>query len=213
MAMDKSEQRRLKRFAHLAGNGAILDIGFAQNPNPYLKNVVGADIRGPKPRNYKSIHLVNLNSKPLPFKPKSFDAVIAGGVIEHVENPSHVLRECNRVLKDDGMLIVSTPQAHYYWSYLHTILRRWIRDRDEGAHLSNWGILDFTRLLKKNGFDCFKLYGDVLTIPKLPVKIPVGPFPMLSWDVTYVCRKVSSPDRTIHTIVDEKYTRLRVKHN
>jgi ubiquinone/menaquinone biosynthesis C-methylase UbiE len=31
-------------------------------------------------------------------------------VIEHLEKPKEVIKECHRVLKDDGLLIITTPK-------------------------------------------------------------------------------------------------------
>lgn len=42
------------------------------------------------------------------------DVVLSTQVLEHVEDPAGYLRECRRLLKDDGILILST---HGYWMY------------------------------------------------------------------------------------------------
>jgi len=47
----------------------------------------------------------------LPVPSKSFDVVCAFEVIEHVPDAAKVLREIQRVLRDDGVLVVSTPQV------------------------------------------------------------------------------------------------------
>jgi SAM-dependent methyltransferase len=135
--------------------------------------------------------------------------VIIGGTIEHVENPSHVLREINRVLVHDGRLVLSTTQANYYWTFAHNVLRRWVRDQDEGQHLSNWDILSMIRLLKRNGFEVIKVYGTSFTIPPFRFEIPCKPFPMLGWDVVYFCRKRREPDNRFHTNVNDKYVKLK----
>lgn len=46
---------------------------------------------------------------PLPYCDKAFDYVCCTEVIEHVENPFALLREFWRVLKEDGLLFLSTP--------------------------------------------------------------------------------------------------------
>ncbi len=51
----------------------------------------------------------DLNNEDLPFEEKSFDCVVMLEVIEHLKNPYFVLREINRVLKAEGVLILSTP--------------------------------------------------------------------------------------------------------
>jgi len=38
-----------------------------------------------------------------------FDVLVSIGVIEHVHNPGNYLKECNRVLKKEGLLILATP--------------------------------------------------------------------------------------------------------
>jgi SAM-dependent methyltransferase len=50
----------------------------------------------------------DLNTK-LPFPDRTFDIVVSVEGIEHLENPHSFLRELNRVLKDDGRLILTTP--------------------------------------------------------------------------------------------------------
>lgn len=40
---------------------------------------------------------------------KKYDVVIAGEIIEHILDVNKFLSECNRILKDDGYLILSTP--------------------------------------------------------------------------------------------------------
>jgi SAM-dependent methyltransferase len=45
----------------------------------------------------------------LPFDDASFDIVTCMEVIEHVDNPARVIDELHRVLKPDGLLLLSTP--------------------------------------------------------------------------------------------------------
>jgi len=45
----------------------------------------------------------------LPYPDASFDYVTCTEVIEHLQNPFNALRECARVLRPDGVLVLSTP--------------------------------------------------------------------------------------------------------
>jgi SAM-dependent methyltransferase len=51
---------------------------------------------------------LDLNAR-LPFRDGSFDGVVAIEGIEHLEDPYHLAREFSRVLRPDGLLILSTP--------------------------------------------------------------------------------------------------------
>ncbi len=190
--------------------GMCLDIGFAHNPNRFLKDAVGIDIQAvPKPQNYKETYVLDLNINKFPFENNTFDTVLAGDIIEHVENPSQLLREINRVLKENGTLLLSAPHATHWWTVLHTwFLRSFVNDPDIGEHLSNWTILDMKRLLKLNGFETKKIWGTACEIPKLKIIIPVKHFPLLGWIVLYEAVKKNIPVDFIYL----NYKKQIVKH-
>jgi ubiquinone/menaquinone biosynthesis C-methylase UbiE len=50
-------------------------------------------------------------SENLPYDNKSFDTVYSSHVLEHVNDVSMTLKEMNRVMKDDGVLIIGMPTA------------------------------------------------------------------------------------------------------
>jgi len=50
----------------------------------------------------------------MPFASRAFDLVVAFEVIEHLDDQRGFIKECARVLKPDGLLIVSSPNRLYY---------------------------------------------------------------------------------------------------
>jgi 2-polyprenyl-3-methyl-5-hydroxy-6-metoxy-1,4-benzoquinol methylase len=48
----------------------------------------------------------------IPFPDLSFDIVILFDVIEHVQDPENVMKDAARVLRDDGVLFVETPNKY-----------------------------------------------------------------------------------------------------
>ncbi|MGE4421839.1 MAG: class I SAM-dependent methyltransferase [Pseudodesulfovibrio sp.] len=116
MSIDLPDKKRLKLLAGLA-EGETVDVGSHDVQNPYLSDVIGFDLKNPKsiPQNYR--HFVEgdcqiINSF---FEPSSFDTIIAGELIEHLENPASFLRGCLSILKDSGKLLITTPNP-YHWS-------------------------------------------------------------------------------------------------
>jgi Methylase involved in ubiquinone/menaquinone biosynthesis len=54
------------------------------------------------------------NAEKLPFDDNSFDIVVSFETIEHLENHQALFSEIKRVLKPDGILIISTPNKLFY---------------------------------------------------------------------------------------------------
>lgn len=92
-------------------SGHVIDIGGKK------ENKRG-DFRPPLSQ-VKSWQYVNLdkstnpdfccNAESIPVNDDSFDTALLCEVIEHLEKPEKVLREAFRILKNDGVLIISTP--------------------------------------------------------------------------------------------------------
>lgn len=74
-------------------------------------------------------HYADIND--LPFPDASFDTVICGEVLEHIESPGKGLAELERVCKPDGKIIISLPVSKAHWEFKghlwglehHSILR------------------------------------------------------------------------------------------
>lgn len=56
-----------------------------------------------------SVYECNIEKEALPFEDDSFDILICNQVLEHLKEIHHVMDECHRVLKEDGLLLVGVP--------------------------------------------------------------------------------------------------------
>ncbi|MHC1635416.1 MAG: class I SAM-dependent methyltransferase [Candidatus Methanospirareceae archaeon] len=79
----------------------------------------------------KGIKALFSNLEHIPFPDKSFDVVLALDILEHLFDPIFVLREANRVLKDDGILLISIPNAANIYSRLVFLFTGEIKDAAE----------------------------------------------------------------------------------
>ena len=109
----------LREAAPLA-RGRLLDVGCGEKPyeeifRPHVKEYVGVEYRdtftetaaadaqrGRGPDFY-------YDGKRLPFDDGAFDTVVSFQVLEHTPDPEGLVREMARVLKKDGLLILTAP--------------------------------------------------------------------------------------------------------
>ena len=119
---DWDEERKLKAFKWLGVFGLsrkyILDLGCGTATyTPYLgesfENVIGLDlsysnIKIAKEIDKKSEYICG-DGLNLPFKDRSFDAVFVGQVLHHFPDVTEPLKEINRVLKKNGILLNIEP--------------------------------------------------------------------------------------------------------
>ncbi len=129
-------------------NGRILDAGYSIGGihGRFLekfgtKNVYGIDIETKEDLG----HYKNADAERIPFPRDFFDSVFAGELIEHVVNPEKFLAEANRVLKKNGVLIITTPNRK-------SLVNRVFHSYETPIHIS---LFDFPKLrgaLERNGF-------------------------------------------------------------
>lgn len=107
----------------------------------------------------------------LPFQDSSFDVVCCLDVIEHVEDPFHVARELERVLRSGGRLVLSTPNVlrvasrfWFFWRGFHSAFSPQLMGIDPlvaghlphkitpfGFHVNPLSLLDLILVLQRSG--------------------------------------------------------------
>lgn len=109
-----------------SGKNKVLDIGCGSSKIiQNLPEAIGLDKDSKKLRYLRKTnkHLVNASINDLPFKDNSFDTVICSQVIEHIKVDKKTFCEMNRVLKNNGKLIIGTPDysttSWRFWEWIY----------------------------------------------------------------------------------------------
>lgn len=135
----KSYELTIPKYIDKNKNYKILDFGCGEKPykyifNPYINEYIGVDI--------VKTSDTDVFIKPesdLPFDDEEFDIVISSQVLEHVENVDFYLKECHRVLKLNGIFLLST---HGTWQY-----------HSSPVDVQRWTSYGLKKLLEKYKFD------------------------------------------------------------
>jgi len=108
----------------------VLDIGCHNGQrdfklSPFVKSITAFDydkkaIKNAKnwqeEKEFKNIEFLELSAEEvLPFKNASFDKILFLDVIEHLHNRDLIMKECFRVLKRDGQMILAAPNKETPW--------------------------------------------------------------------------------------------------
>jgi glycosyltransferase involved in cell wall biosynthesis/ubiquinone/menaquinone biosynthesis C-methylase UbiE len=148
----------------------VLDIGCGKGVLlPFLLKkgckVSGIDVLASKniDKRFSAYRQFNLEQKPhIPYPAGSFDLIILADFIEHIRNPEAILNEARRVLKSDGIVIVSSGNIAL-WLYRILLLfgnfpygRRGVLDE---THVHLYTLPNICQLMRRNGFRILKRKG------------------------------------------------------
>jgi ubiquinone/menaquinone biosynthesis C-methylase UbiE len=151
-------------------NLRILDIGCGTGKNveafSSLGEVWGLDnskeaIMFCKKRGLKNLKLGNLDKTG--FKDGYFDVVTMLDVLEHLEDQDKALNEIKRILRPNGILIITVPAFSWLWSQWDVVLHHKRRYSNNLLH----------KVVTRNGLEVLKLsyLYSFLVLPSLIIRV------------------------------------------
>ena len=125
--------------------GRLLDIGCGTKPYQKMctnvSEYIGIEIDDSYPLEKKFADYT-YDGKSMPFSNKSFDCALSVEVIEHVFNPDIFFKEINRVLKTDGLFLMSTPFLY--------------KEHGQPFDYARYSSFGLKHILNENGFSVVK---------------------------------------------------------
>ena len=157
-------ERRIKEIIARC-EGAILDIGCVQHTLENIKSV--SRLHGRLAERFNDVVGIDYLKKEIQELKKmgynvkygdaenfelneKFDTIVAGELIEHLSNPGKFLDCCRKHLKDNGKLILTTPNP--YWVE-YTVRRLFKKLYVNPEHTALYDEVVLTHLAEKHGFE------------------------------------------------------------
>lgn len=162
--------------------GAVLEAGAGRSPYAAVLSERASTVTTLDLDPTRGVDVVGDVQRMTEVADRSFDTVVTTQVLEHVERPQDALSEFARVLKPDGILILTAPHLsmvheapHDYFRYTRFGLR----------YLSESSAFEVIEIRPIGGWLSF--FGHVLSLGWLTT---VGAVPVLfwpAWVLNYVC--------------------------
>lgn len=170
----------LSEFEHRLGSkGRLLDIGCGRGEVLWAAKVSGWEFEGlDTSKEFLEFAKTEFGIdgrlatvEEAAFPAESFDAVIMGGVIEHLYDPGATLREIFRILRPNGWLYFDAPNEDGLYmqvgnAYMKALGRDWVvtlAPTFSPYHVQGFNPTSLRKLLDLSKFDVrqFRLFGDL----------------------------------------------------
>lgn len=162
----KRSQKTLKRLRRLLGkdfkNIRLLDVGCASGAFIKIANKLGVHAEGVEPMAFPAraatasgLKVTEGYLEDLNLPEESFDVVTLFEVIEHLKNPVSLLKECRRILRPGGLMIVKTGNTDS-WTVRY-MKERWDYFCPAIGHISFFNPRSMKVLAERTGFTIGKI--------------------------------------------------------
>jgi 2-polyprenyl-3-methyl-5-hydroxy-6-metoxy-1,4-benzoquinol methylase len=135
----------------------VLDVGCGEGSKvDYLNknklcSAFGVDINKKALLSYGFKNMICANALNLPFRKNTFDKVICTEVLEHIEDDDTVLENIKCVLKQNGLLFLSTPRHIQLFDYWDPAWLKWKLIKSSYIH-KHYSVKNLIKKLESHSF-------------------------------------------------------------
>lgn len=106
-------KKNIKSGVVICDLGCRKGASFLREILPNIKYGYGFDIDAVDLKEEKiETKKLDFDSGKIPLNNESVDCVIMSAVLEHLNNPENIVKEANRILKKEGVFIITTPSIY-----------------------------------------------------------------------------------------------------
>jgi 2-polyprenyl-3-methyl-5-hydroxy-6-metoxy-1,4-benzoquinol methylase len=163
---------RKRKIMELLGDVAgkkVLDVGCGSGilgneiKKKGAREVVGADISAGAIKEASKVLgkavVADLQTERLDYADGYFDVIVIAEVLEHVLYPENVVKEAKRLLKDDGFIIISTPNFLIFSNRIRMLFGQFEYTEDgflDRGHVHFFTLPSLKKFLNINGLKIVK---------------------------------------------------------
>lgn len=170
-------KKRLKELQKYKKSGRLIDVGFGSGTFLNLAKEKGFEVCGTEISEYACRYVKNNlgidvfrgDLEEAHFPPASFDVVTMWHALEHLPNPKAALKEINRILKNDGLLVIAVPNLNNFITRILYLLAKGKKlilfsVNAKELHLWHFSANSLTSMLKEAGHSIIEIDMDLAQI-------------------------------------------------
>ena len=158
----KTSTKRLKEIEKLKSPGSLLDVGCAFGFFMDIARQRGWTVSGVEISQFAAeyavgelgLNVVNRSAEHCEYGARAYDVITMWDLIEHLREPGETLRKLAAALKEDGVLVLSTPDVKSLPARL--MRERWLGWQLRNEHLYYFSHATLERMLDAAGLEVIK---------------------------------------------------------
>jgi SAM-dependent methyltransferase len=162
--LKKRRERTIKRISAMLSKGysdiSLLDVGCSSGAFVWIAQDMGLKAQGVEPAEKPVKKALELGLKvhqgflnEIAFPDNFFDAITLFEVIEHLDKPASLLKECHRILRPGGILVIGTGNTNSWTRRVRGSRWDFFDLHQHGGHINFFSNKSISFIATSTGFE------------------------------------------------------------